>query len=188
MSAHAVDAAAWRRRRTAQIDAWVAGSIAADGGAEEELGEGHVAAGDVAAEEVGVPGGEGFGVAGAAGEDAVAEAGGEAGDLGLDDGGAVYDGAVGDVAVGPGGVFSCGRACGVEEAGLDEEHVGAVVVAAVEGVVLGAGDFFERFAEVYGGRAGALGGAPGDGPAEGEVELEDAGTALEAAEALEIAG
>src|ERR1700679_2577149 len=110
VAAHAVDSAAGGRGGAAQIDAGVAGAIAAGGGAEEELGERHGAAGDVAAEEVGVPGGEGFGVAGAAGEDAVAEAGGEACDLGFDGGGAVYDGAVGDVAIGPGGVFSCGRA------------------------------------------------------------------------------
>src|ERR1700679_4098687 len=145
MSAHAVDAAAWRRRRTAQIDAWVAGSIAADGGAEEELGEGHGAAGDVAAEEVGVPRGEGFGVAGAAGEDAVAEAGCEAGDLGLDGGGAIYDGAGGDVAVGPCGVLSLRGTRRVEEAWLDQQDVGAVLVAApslrAAGVGLGGGGF-----------------------------------------------
>ena len=62
-----------------------------------------------------------------------------------------------------------------------------VVKAAVEGVVLGAGDFGEGAAEVDGGGAGAGGGAPGDGLAEGEVDLEDAGAALKGAEALEIA-
>ena len=104
-------------------------------------------------------------------------------DLGFDDVGAVDDGAGGDVAVGPGGVFAFGGAGGVEEAGLDEEDEGAVVEAAVEGVVLGVGDFGERSAEVHGGGAGALGCAPGDGLAEGEVELEDAGAAAEGAEA-----
>ena len=97
-----------------------------------------------------------LGVAGAAGEDDVAEAGGEALDLGFDDVGAVDGGAVGDVAVGPGGVLAFGGAGGVEEAGLDEEDEGTVVEAAVEGVVLGVGDLCERAAEVDGGGAEAL--------------------------------
>ncbi len=86
----------------------------------------------------------GFGVAGAAGEDGVAEARSETFYLRFDDYGAVDDGAGGDVAVSPGGVLSFGCAGGVEEAGLDEKNVGAVVEAAVEGVVLGVRDFSER--------------------------------------------
>ena len=65
------------------------------------------------------------------------EAGSEASDLRFDDGGAVDDGAGGNVAVGPGGVLAFGCARGIEEAGLDYEDEGAVVEAAVEGVVLG---------------------------------------------------
>ncbi len=140
MTAHAVDSTAGRRGGAAEIDAGVAGTIAAGRGPEEKLGERHGTAGDVAAEEVGVPFGESFGIADAAGENAVAEAWGKTLDLGFDDCGAVDDRAGGNVAVGPGGVLAFRSARRIEEAGLNDQDKGAVVEAAVEGVVLGLGD------------------------------------------------
>ena len=44
--------------------------------------------------------------------------------------GVVESGAIGDVAVGPGGVFAFRRSGGVEEAGLDEDDEGFVVEVA----------------------------------------------------------
>ncbi len=75
MAAHTVNSSTRRSGGAAEIDAGVAGAIAVGCGAEEKLGEGHGAAGDVAADEVRVPGGEVLRVAGAAGEDGVLEAG-----------------------------------------------------------------------------------------------------------------
>ena len=83
-SAHAVDAAAGRGGGGAEVDVRRGGAVLAAGGAEEELAEIHGAADDVAADEVGVHGFERGGGRNVAGEDAVAEAGGEALDLLLD--------------------------------------------------------------------------------------------------------
>ena len=81
VAAHAMDATARRRRGAAQIQARVAGAVEVCGGAGKQLRNGHLAAGDVAAHIVGVPGLELRGVAGVAGEDAVVETGGEPGYL-----------------------------------------------------------------------------------------------------------
>ena len=105
VAAHAVDAAAGWGRRGAEEDLRDGGAVEGWGGAEEELARGHRAAGEIAADEVGVAGFEVGGEMDAAGENAVAEAGGEALDLGLDGFGYIHNGAVRDVRVAPGGVL-----------------------------------------------------------------------------------
>lgn len=85
-SAHAVDAAAGRGGGGTEVDVRRGGAVLAAGGAEEDLAQVHSAADDVTADEVGVHGFERGGRGDVAGEDAVAEAGGEALDLGFDAG------------------------------------------------------------------------------------------------------
>ena len=147
VAAHAVDASSWGGGGAAEVKAGVGGAVLAEGGAGEELGESHGAAGDVAAGEVGVPGREGGGVVGDGGEEGVAEVGREAGDLVEDGLGVVGCVADGDMNVGPGSVLAFRCAGAVEEAGLDEKDIGIVVrTARGRGVALGSGDLFERAA------------------------------------------
>jgi len=123
-SAHAVDAAAGRSGRGAEVDAGRGGAVLVVGGAEEELAEVDGPTADVATDEVGVHGFEGGWGGDVAGEDAVAEAGGETLDLGLDAREHVFARAVGDVAVGPGDVLAGRGAGGIEEGRLGERTNG----------------------------------------------------------------
>ena len=198
-----VDAAAGRGAAGAEEEAGAGGAVEPRGGADGDLPWGHGAAADVAAEEVGVPGFEGGGAHGVAGEDAVAETGGEALDLLLDSGGGVAAPVVGDVAVGPCGVASFavadvgGGAGGVDDRGLDEDEIGAGVPVcragprgggAVPHGALAGGDFGERAADVDAAGAAGCGVGPGDWAAEGPVDFEGAGAAAEAAQEIGEAG
>ena len=83
-SAHAMDASAGGSGGAAEVDLWRGGSVEAAGGAEEELTQVGCAANDVAADEVGVHGLKRGGGEDVTGEDTVAEARGEALDLGFE--------------------------------------------------------------------------------------------------------
>jgi hypothetical protein len=107
-------------------------------------------------------------------DDQVAEARGEALDLGLDRIRHVARRPARHVAVGPSGVLALGGAGRVEQARLHEQHEGALVVAPAHGGVLRRGDLAERAAQVDRPGARRLGRAPRDRPVERPVELEDA--------------
>lgn len=158
------------------------------GGAEEELAEVECAAVDVAADEVFVHGLEGLGRGDVAGENAVAEAGGEALDLGFDAIGHVECGAVGEVAIGPEDVAVLRCAGGVAEGWLGDEDEGSFRVLTAEDGGFGIGDFFERAAEVEGEGIAALGRAPGDGLGEGVVDFEGGGAVAKALELARVVG
>ena len=182
-SAHAVDAAAGWGGGRAEVEVGCGGAVLAAGGAEEELAQVDRSAADVAADEVGVHGFQRGGRGDVAGEDASAEAGGEAFDLGFE---AVERGCgigiwstVGDVAVGPGDVLALGSAAGVEESGLGNEDEGAFGVAAGGHGGFGGGDLRQAATEVDGSCSEAGGGAPGDGTGEGVVDLEGGGAVAE---------
>src|SRR5436190_979859 len=83
-AAEAVDAGAGGRGGGAEEEGGVRGRVEAGGGAEERLHEGHGAAGDVAADVVGVVPLDVGRSELAAGENAIAKAGGEPLDLPLD--------------------------------------------------------------------------------------------------------
>src|SRR5690606_4115034 len=97
-----------------------------------------------------------------AGDDAVAEPGREALDLGLDALGGVLRRAVGHVAVGPDGVEAGRRAGRVEEAGLGEDQDRALRDAPLPGRRLGSGDLVQRPPDVEGARAPGRFGEPRD--------------------------
>ena len=159
----------------------------AKSGAEKELAKIHEAAADVAAEEIGVHTFEIGGRKKAAGQDAVAEAGGETLDLILDGGEHVDFGSIRDVTVGPGDVFAGGCARGSEESWLrEEDEWGAGTMAAARGF-FGCGYFFEAAGQVHGCGAQAGGRSPRNGIAERIVDLEDAGAGAETQELTAIA-
>ena len=124
--------------------------------AEKELAEVYCAAGDVAANQVGVHFFEGAWGKDATGQDAIVEAGRETLDLRFDGWEHIDGGTVGDVTVSPGDVLPCWGASRVEEARLGEEDEGAVGVATVAHVVFGGGDFLEAAAEMHGGGSRAV--------------------------------
>src|SRR5690606_16122206 len=100
--------------------------------AQQQPEPGGGAGADVAADVIGVAGGEFGGSGGGAGEDAVAEPGGVALQLAFDGVGEVAGPAVRHVAVGPEDVAALGGAGGIGDAGLDgdeERGVGSTVLA-----------------------------------------------------------
>ena len=154
--AHAVDAGAWWRGGGADIDFARRRCVMAARGAEEELAEIYGAAADVAADQVRVHVLEGAWGKDAAGENAIAKAGGETFDLRFERVEHIDSGAVGDVTVGPCDVLPCRSARGIEEAWLREEHEGPLRMATVAHVVFGRDDFVEAAAEMHGGGARAV--------------------------------
>src|SRR6202035_2177800 len=102
----------------ADVDIANGSGVVAPGGAEEELAQVHGAAGNVAADEVGVHCFQCGGSENAAGEDAIAEARCEALDLQFESFKHVDRGTVGNVAVSPSDVLPCRGTGGVEEAGV----------------------------------------------------------------------
>ena len=122
------------------------------------------------------------------GEDGVAEAGGEAFDLIEDGEGHVFGAGVGDMAIGPAGVFSIGGAGVIEEALLGDEDEGFLGDAVFPGIAFGRGDFGKATPDVDGTGAAAGFGEPGDGLGEGEIEFEDRGAVSVAAEFLLVGG
>ena len=81
VAAHAVDSAAWGSGGGADVEVADRSCVVAPRWAEKELAEVYCAAGDVAANQVGVHFFEGAWGKDAAGQDAIVEAGGEAFDL-----------------------------------------------------------------------------------------------------------
>src|SRR5690606_27069150 len=156
-------------------------------GTEDELLQGHGAGGEVAADEVGVVALEIRRREAVAADDAVAEPGREALDLGLDALGGVLGRAVGHVAVGPDGVEAGRRAGRVEEAGLGKDEKRALRDAPVPGRRLGGGDLVQGPPDVEGARAAGLFGEPRDGAGQGPVQLEGARAVAEAREAAAVA-
>ena len=185
-SAHAMDSAAGWCGGAAEEDGRITGGVGAAGGAEDELARCHGSAGEIAAGEVGVPSFELRRGLGATGEYAVAEAGSKALDLGLDGLGSVERGAVGDVAVAPGGVAAGRGTGGVGDAGLDEKDERGFRVSVREGSLLGGGNLIESAADVDGGGAAAGGGSPGDGFGESPIHFEGTGAGAEVGEAMEV--
>ncbi len=122
-----------------------------------------------------------------AGEDEVAEAGGEALHLSLDALGGVHRGTVRHVAVSPCGVLAAGCPRLIEEGGLGEEHQRPVGHSSVPRMSLRLQYLVQRPHQVYGGGAGALGRPPGHRTGESPVHLERAGAVPEAAQAAHIA-
>ncbi len=185
-AAHAVHAAARRRRRAAEIDALQRRPVrdSRDDRAGVELAEVHRPAVEVATDEIAVVRLERRGAHGAAREDQLAEAGCEPLDLRLDRFGHVRLRAIRHVAVRPAGVPAVGRARVVPEARLSEQRErrrGAVALLALR-----RDDLVERSAEMHGRRAGTALVAPRDRPGERPVELERAGAVPEAAQAARV--
>lgn len=147
----------------------------APGGTKEELTKVEDATGNVAADEVGVHGLKVRGSENAASENAIAKTRGEALDLRFEGVEHVHGGAVGNVAVGPGGVLPSRGARGIEETGLREEDEGAVGMAAVADGVFGGGNFFGASAEMHGGGAETVLRSPGDGRMQGVIDFENTG-------------
>src|ERR1700732_278308 len=172
VAAHAVDSGAGGRGGGAEINVAGGGGVMTPRRAEEKLAEIEGAAGDVAADEVGVHFFEGGGGKDAAGENAIAESGSEALDLRFECFEHVDGGTVGDVAVGPGGVLPCRGAGRIEEAGVREQDERALGVASVPRFLFGGSDFRGTPAEMHSGGAQAFLGAPGDGILQGVVNLE----------------
>ena len=188
VAAHAVDAAGWGGGGGAEEEAGIGGGVrveAGDGAGEELAPVGH-AADDIATDVVGVVGFHLEAVVGVGSEDGVAEAGGEAFDLGFDAGAHVEGAAVGDVAVGPEGVLAGGGAGGVAEGLLGDEDEGVVAVASFAGVVFRSADFVEGAADMDGAGFSAIGVGPGDGFRERVVDFEDAGAMAVAFEAAAV--
>src|ERR1700736_1003750 len=179
VAAHAVDSGAGRRGRRAQVQALGGGGVVAPRGAEEELVQVEDAAGNVAADKVSVHRLESGGGKDAACEDTIAKAGCEAFDLRFDGVEHVDLGAVGDVAIGPGGVLAYRGAGWIEKAGLREQDEGTIGVAAVPHDGFGSGDFFGGAAEMHGGGAQAIGSAPRGGMMERVIDLEGGGAVAE---------
>src|SRR5690606_24389574 len=107
--------------------------------------------------------------------------------LSLDAVGGVFGRAVGDVAVGPGGVEAGRRAGRVEDAGLGEDEERAFGDAPLPGRSLCGRDVVQRPPDVEGAGAAGLFGEPGDGPGQGPVQLEGAGAVAETREAAAVA-
>lgn len=189
-AAHAVNASAGRRGTGTEEKAGIGRGVGIEAGerAEEELREVVLAAGHVAADHGGIVGFQLLRAARVAGEDAIAEAGGEAFDLGLDARGHVDGAAVGNVAVGPAGVASGGSAGGIDQRLLGDEDERLSGRAAVHHFRFGATDVVEASADVDGGGGAAGFVAPGDGLAQGPVDFEDGGAVAELEEAFAEGG
>jgi len=174
VAAHAVDSTAGWRGRGAEIDVGCGGPVLAGCGAENKLPEGDGAAADVSTDEIGVGGFQSGGRGDVPGEHGTGEARGEALNLSFEAGEHVFGAAVGDVAVGPRDVSASGRARGVEERWLREQHEGTISGAAGGHGRFGDGDVFHRAAEVHGCSASAIGCSPGNGSGQSVVDFEDA--------------
>ena len=186
IATEAVDGASGGSGGGTQVETGQGRSVLAKSGAGDELGDGVSARIDIAANEIGVPLLHVTGGVDCASEDAAAEAGSETLDLifHLGDGGAGP--AIGDVAVGPGGVLSGRSASRVEERGLDEQDKGLVGRITFPGAFFGGTNFFERAAQVYRYGLQAFFCAPRDGGAESPIDLEGAGAIAEIVEQAEI--
>src|SRR6185312_3917046 len=75
------------------------------------------------------------------------------------------------MAVGPGCVHSAGSASGIEQRRLREQHKGMFRITLLIRGTLRGSDFFQRPAEVYGCRPGALFGPPRNGFPQGPVHF-----------------
>src|SRR5579859_7074138 len=115
VAAHSVDSGAGRCGRGAEINVAGGGGVVAPRGTEEKLAEVGGAAGNVAADEVGIHFFERGGGKDAAGENAIAKSGSEALDLRFEGLEHVDRRTIGDVAIGPGDVLPCRGAGGIEE-------------------------------------------------------------------------
>ena len=175
VATHAVDASTRGSGRGTDVD--VAGwrGVMAPSWTEEELAEIDGAAGDIASDQVRVHILEGARRKNAAGENAIAEAGGEPLDLRFEGLQHIDIGAVGHVAIRPGNVLPCWGAGGIEEAGLREQDKGLLGVTAVAHGVFGRGDFLKAAAEMHGGCSRAVCGFPRNGAAECVIDFEDTG-------------
>ena len=126
-TAHAVYPTAGRRRSATEEDTGERGTVQAACGAEEELPQIECAAVEIAANQIGIMSFHAGGAEHMAAQNTLAEAGGEAFHLGFDGVRHVQGRAVGNMAIGPGGVLAGGRAGGVEESVLREEDKGRPV-------------------------------------------------------------
>src|SRR5919112_2865411 len=177
VAAEAVHASARRRRGRTDVEALCRGGIRVETYHRpgQKLAEVHVAAANVATDEVGVLafklGRPGDGLR----EYALSEAGGEAFDLAFYPARHVEGRAVGDVAVRPHSVLALRSARGVEEALLGEQDKGPLRVLSPGDGGLARGDFLQRPTEVHGPGTPALLRSPGYRTIEREVDLEDAG-------------
>ena len=116
-AAHTVDGTSRRRRGRTQIKIGRTRGVSAQGWPEEDLAHGECAAGNVAADKIGVHSLKPRGRKCAAGKDAVTEAGGKALDLGFDATGHVDGRSIGDVAVGPQYMLALGARDGSKSVG-----------------------------------------------------------------------
>lgn len=155
-------------------------------GAEEKLGEVVLPAGHVAADHRGIVLFQFRGAAGVAGEDAIAEAGGEALDLLFDAVGHVGGATRGNVAIGPAGVAAGGGAGGVDQGLLGDEHERLFGRATVRHFRFGAENVFEAAADMDGGGLATGGVAPGNRLRQGPVDFEDGGAMAETEETIAI--
>ena len=117
---------------------------------------------------------------GGAGDDPVAEAGGEALDLGLDPAGHIHGGAMWHVAIGPGRRLAGRGPSRIPWCVLDEQDIRPVGMAAGGDIRLCGRDLVEGPAEVDGGRAARALGGPRNGSIQRPVHLEHAGSVAEA--------
>src|SRR5581483_10214017 len=136
-----------------------------------DLPRGAGAVQDVAADEVLVVGCDLGGRACRASDDALSQARGEALDV-IDDCGLGITGEAGrHVGVGPHRVDVAGRALGVGQVLLPDQHERPLRHAAAVDRALGGHDLLERTAHVYGARASARLVGPGHAALDGQVEL-----------------
>jgi hypothetical protein len=170
-----MDASARRRRRRTQIESRRARPVRVDeqAGPEDELANVLHAGIDVTADVVRVVRLELRRAVRRAAQDPVAEPGGKTLDLILDPPCHIDRRASRDVAVGPRGRSSCGRAGVVPRAVLDAQHERAIRVAAPGDGLFGRRDLGDRAAQVDRRRPAQLVGPPRDRAVERPVELED---------------
>ena len=134
-----------------------------------------------------LPAGEGRGRGDMAGEDDIAEPGGEPLDLGVDRRRHVDGRAVGDVAVRPQRVPARRGPRGVEQAGLGDEHERSLAVPALPRRRLGGGDLVERAADVHRCRPRRRRITPRHRRGQGVVDLEGGGPVAEPPQPASIA-
>ena len=165
VAAHSVDAGAGRSGGRTEEQARVRRGVGvpAESRTGERLWEIHDAARDVSADVIWIVGFPVNGRGGAAGEDALAEAGGETFHLNLDAIGHRLGRAGGHVAIAPGGVLSrrCPRR--VEKAGLRQQDEGVLDTGATPRRRLGCRDLLKGSANMDGRSLGAQRITPGNG-------------------------
>ena len=184
LTAAAVHAGDRRSRRGAEIDAADRRPVRVPPGyrAQDGLPQGLPADADVAAHVVRVMRFLVGGRADRAGQDEVAEPGGEPLDLRLDPAGHVDLGSGRHVTVGPQG-RPAGRGAGrIGDARLDHEHVRVLRVLARGHFGLGRGDLLEGSAQVQGAGPAAVLVGPRHRAGQGEVHLADPGAVAEPAQ------